>query len=88
MEQTLELEEIGTVNHDSCHIVVMNDDHNTVDHVIDTFMKVLKHPREQAEQLTLMIHTKGQARVKHGTFEELQPPTELLIDAGLDATIE
>lgn len=88
MVETLLDEEIAVVDHESCHIVVVNDDHNPFDKVIETFVQVLGHTTQQAEQLALMIHTKGSARVKHGTFEELQPLCEKLIGAELDATIE
>lgn len=88
MTETLLDQEVSIVDHESCHIVVINDDHNSFERVIETFMQVLGHTSQQAEQLALMIHTKGSARVKHGTFEELQPLTEQLISADLDATIE
>lgn len=87
-EDLLEKEDIGTIDHENCHIVVFNDDHNPIDVVVQIFIDVLKHSSEQAEQLTLIIHHKGQARVKGGTFEELQPICEKLIDKGLDSTIE
>jgi len=83
-----EIEETDVVDHENCHIVVVNDDHNPFDHVIQTFVDVLGHNTQQAEQLAMMIHHKGSARVKNGTFEELQPLCEKLIGADLDATIE
>lgn len=88
MEQVLEKEKTGIVDHDSCNIVVFNDDFNSFEHVIDCFQRILKHSYFQAEQLALIIHTKGKAQVKHGTFEELQPLCEQLISEDLDATIE
>ena len=88
MVETLLDEEVAIVDHESCHIVVVNDDVNPFDKVIEAFVQVLGHTTQQAEQLALMIHTKGSARVKHGTFEELREPCEKLIGAGLDSTIE
>jgi len=86
--KSLEREDTDVVDHEHCHIVVVNDDHNPFDHVISTFVDVLGHTHEQAEQLAMIIHHKGSARVKNGTFEELQVPCEKLIAADLDATIE
>ncbi len=84
----VEVEDVATVDHENCSIVVINDDHNSFEHVIESFMDVLQHSAQQAEQLALMIHTKGSARVKNGTFEELRAQCEALIERGLDATIE
>lgn len=86
--ELLDMPVISGIDHENCDIVVNNDDYNSFDHVIECFCSILGHTNEQAEQLALLIHTKGSARVKHGTFEELQPLAEALIDQGLDATIE
>ncbi|MCS5490535.1 ATP-dependent Clp protease adaptor ClpS [Algoriphagus limi] len=79
LEELLDLEE-----HD---LVVFNDDVNTFDHVINILVKVCKHTREQAEQCTLIIHYKGKCAVKKGSFEELKPMCEAILDAGIQATI-
>jgi ATP-dependent Clp protease adaptor protein ClpS len=69
-------------------IVVYNDDVNTFHHVIDTFMKVLKHSAQQAEQCAYLIHYKGKCAVKSGTRDELKPYRDALTEAELDARIE
>jgi len=69
-------------------LLVYNDDHNTFDWVIECFVEVLNHTPEQAEQLALIIHFKGKATVKNGTFKELKPKKDALIDRGLSAVIE
>lgn len=69
-------------------IIVYNDDHNTFDWVIDCFMEILGHTSIQAEQLALIIHTKGKATVKTGGKEELLPQTRALQDRGLSAVLE
>lgn len=69
-------------------LLVYNDDHNTFDWVIQCFMEILQHTSEQAEQLALIIHFKGKATVKNGTFKELKPKKDALIDRGLSAVIE
>ena len=77
-----------TVTEDLKDLVVFNDDFNTFDHVISTLMKVCSHSPEQAEQCTWIIHYKGKCSVKKGTFEELKPMKDGIIDAGIDAKIQ
>lgn len=69
-------------------LLVYNDDHNTFDWVIQCFIEVLNHTPEQSEQLALIIHFKGKATVKNGSFKELKPKKDALIDRGLSAVIE
>jgi ATP-dependent Clp protease adaptor protein ClpS len=69
-------------------LIVYNDDVNTFDWVIDSFVMVLKHSAEQAEQLSYLIHFKGKATVKSGSKKELKPLKDALLDRGLSAVIE
>ena len=70
------------------HLVVYNDDYNTFDWVIQCFMEVCNHTQEQSVQLSILVHFKGKATVKTGTFTELKPMKDGLIDRGLSAVIE
>lgn len=79
------LEEINSS--DEYELVVFNDDVNTFEHVINTLIKVCRHPPEQAEQCTWIIHFKGKCTVKIGTFEELKPMREAICDHGISAEI-
>jgi len=69
-------------------IVVYNDDHNSFQHVIESFVDILDHSEQQAEQCAWLIHNKGKCSVKNGTFDDLRPKAEALIERGLSATIE
>jgi len=69
-------------------LVVYNDDVNTFDHVINTLVKVCKHNPIQAEQCTWLIHYKGKCAVKKGSFVELIPFRQGIVDAGINAEIE
>lgn len=69
-------------------IVVYNDDHNSFEWVILTFIEILKHSTVQAEQCAHIIHFKGKCQVKSGSFEELKPLKDGLVDRGLSAVIE
>jgi ATP-dependent Clp protease adaptor protein ClpS len=69
-------------------LIVYNDDINTFEWVIQCFEEILKHSSEQAEQLSIIIHTKGKATVKTAPFKELRPKKDALVDRGLSAVIE
>lgn len=69
-------------------LVVYNDDVNTFDWVIESFMKVCRHTLAQAEQLSYMVHFNGKATVKTGDRQELLPQKEALQERGISATIE
>lgn len=75
------------LDQEASDLVVYNDEVNTFDHVINVLMKVCEHSREQAEQCTLIIHYKGKCAVKKGSFEELKPMCEAILDAGIQANI-
>jgi ATP-dependent Clp protease adaptor protein ClpS len=70
------------------NLVLHNDDVNTFDWVIECLIRICKHNAVQAEQLTLLVHYKGKAHVKKGTFEELKPLKDAFIDKGINATID
>ncbi|WP_088124899.1 ATP-dependent Clp protease adaptor ClpS [Roseivirga misakiensis] len=85
-EEAVELLEVA-VEDDLCDLVVFNDDVNTFEHVSNILIKVCKHSAEQAEQCTLLIHYKGKCTVKTGSFAELRPMCENILDAGITATV-
>lgn len=68
-------------------IVVFNDDVNTFEHVIETFVDILSHSAEQAEQCAWIIHTKGKCKVKNGDYEELEPLCSAILNRGISAEI-
>jgi ATP-dependent Clp protease adaptor protein ClpS len=73
---------------EKAEIIVYNDDVNTFDWVIQCFVEILKHSAEQAEQLSLIVHFRGKASVKAGSFDTLRPLKDALVDRGLSAVIE
>ncbi len=70
------------------YLIVYNDEVNTFEWVIQCFEDVLKHSNEQAEQLSLIIHSKGKATVKTAPLKELRPKKDALVEKGLSAVIE
>ena len=85
-EDVLVMDDIGTGL--PAQIIVFNDDHNSFEWVIESFMQVLRHTSEQSEQLALIIHNKGKAGVKTGAKSDLVPLCEALLDRGLSAEVE
>lgn len=81
-----EVEDTGTG--EPAQLIVYNDDHNSFDWVIKCFVDVLGHASSQAEQLALIIHTKGKANVKNGPKKVLKPHKDALTERGLSAVIE
>ena len=81
-EEDILLEELLEQN-----IIVFNDDINTFDHVISTFIDVLDHTPQQAEQCAWLIHHKGKCQVKSGSYDELQPKCIAILDSGISAKI-
>lgn len=69
-------------------IVLYNDEVNTFDHVINCLVKYCEHSTIQAEQCAWITHFKGKCQVKTGSFEQLRPKCEALLEQGLSAFIE
>lgn len=69
-------------------LIVYNDEVNTFEWVIQSFIEVLRHSSEQAEQLSIIIHSKGKATVKTATTKVLRPKKDALVERGLSAVIE
>ena len=68
-------------------LIVWNDDVNTFEWVIETLIEVCGHTAEQAEQCAMIIHTQGKYAVKNGSYDELKPMRDAIVERGIDATI-
>lgn len=86
--EVMDLEDVDISDAFTKKLVCWNDDVNTFDHVIECFVKILKHEVEQAEQCAWIIHTKGKCVVKNGSQSELKKYKDALTDAKLSVTIE
>ncbi|MCF8304775.1 MAG: ATP-dependent Clp protease adaptor ClpS [Bacteroidales bacterium] len=69
-------------------IILYNDEYNTFDFVIDTLIEVCEHDPRQAEQCAFITHLKGKCDVKSGSYTELKPVEQELLNRGLTANIE
>ena len=86
--QTQESRESDVLEVELHNLIVWNDDVNTFDWVIESLVTICEHEPTQAEQCALIIHHKGKCGVKKGSFDELRPRAEALIDRGIQATID
>jgi ATP-dependent Clp protease adaptor protein ClpS len=68
-------------------LIVFNDDVNSFEHVINTFMQILQHSAQQAEQCAYIIHNNGKCVVKDGMFDTLKPYRDAICERGIDARI-
>ena len=86
-EKILEHIDLQEKKVDQYEIILHNDEVNTFDFVIDALMDVCEHTLIQAEQCTILVHYKGKASVKSGTYNELKSTCSKLLDLGLSAEI-
>lgn len=84
----LELKDVLTKTISPFQIIVWNDDVNTFEWVIVTLIEICGHTQEQAEQCAYIIHHNGKYAVKNGSYEELRPMCDAILDRGISATLE
>jgi ATP-dependent Clp protease adaptor protein ClpS len=69
---------------EACHVIVLNDDHNSFDHVARTLARFIPGvDYERGMALATKIHNAGRARVWSGAKEQAELYWEQLKDAGL-----
>lgn len=86
-QQDEEIDVLTSVE-DSCSLIVWNDEVNTFEWVIETLIEVCGHSENQAEQCSMIIHTKGKYAVKEGSYDTLKPMCDAITERGIGATIE
>lgn len=69
-------------------LVLYNDDYNTFDFVIETLIDICEHDPIQAEQCTIIVHFKGKCGVKSGSYNDLKPLVNNMLDKSLTVSIE
>lgn len=69
-------------------LILHNDEYHTFDYVIDALVQVCQLDTFQAEQCTYIVHYKGKCDVKNGTYDDLKPMRDALVERELKATID
>jgi ATP-dependent Clp protease adaptor protein ClpS len=74
----------GSGHGDPCHVIVLNDNHNTFEHVAATLARYIPGvDQARGMELANKIHQAGQARVWSGQREQAELYWEQLKGAGL-----
>lgn len=68
-------------------LILFNDDINTFEFVINTLIEVCGHDPLQAEQCALTAHFNGKCGVKSGTYHELKPVYDEMLNRQLTVSI-
>ena len=68
-------------------LILIDDDHNTFDHVVDCLVSLCDHDLIQAEQCAFLTHYKGSCEVVVGKSVDLEMIKNDLLIYGLDVKI-
>lgn len=68
-------------------LFLINDNHNTLEHVIDCLVAICDHSELQAEQCAIITHYKGRCEIAFGNSKDLIALHEDLSLYGLDVEI-
>lgn len=68
-------------------ITVYNDNVNTFDNVILSFVEICKHTLEQAEQCAMIIHNNGKCIIKTGELDILTDMNFKLLSRGINSEV-
>ena len=86
--EVLESTDTIVLSDETSSLIVWNDEVNTFEWVIATLMEVCGHSEQQAEQCSMIIHTRGKYAVKEGSYDDLKPQCDAITERGINATIE
>jgi ATP-dependent Clp protease adaptor protein ClpS len=69
-------------------VILLNDTHNTFEHVITCLMDICGHNYLQAGQCANIVHTVGQCSVYVDCFDEVSDVRQELYEQGLNVTMQ
>ena len=81
-------EDVDTLEDSGCTLVLWNDDVHTFDYVIKALVDICRHTVEQAEQCAILVHCHGKCAIKHGSYGDLLPMHQALLDKQLTTEIQ
>lgn len=73
---------------DMYQVVLFNDDHNSMEHVVDCLTKTFSHPLELAIKIMLEAHEKGKAIAEVESETPAKLHCDQLTSFGLTAVVE
>lgn len=80
-------EDAAVLEDQGASLVLHNDDVHTFDYVIRALVDICRHTEEQAEQCAILVHCHGECCVKHGSYSDLLPMHQALLDKQLTTEI-
>ncbi|MBR1644852.1 MAG: ATP-dependent Clp protease adaptor ClpS [Bacteroidales bacterium] len=80
-------QDIDVLEDDGWRLILYNDDYHTFDYVIKALVDICRHTYEQAEQCTILVHYKGKCAVKNGSYSDLLPMHQSLLEKQLTSEI-
>lgn len=83
LDEEVLTEEVADYN----SLLLYNDDYNTFEHVIECLIKYCDHNPNQAHQCAVITHNNGKCEIKRGSYEDLKPIKDALIEQGLSVVI-
>ncbi len=86
-ELQIVVEGIELKDEDKVDLIVFNDEINEFDFVVKCFIEICKLSFKDAFDRTLFIHNNGMGTVRTGTYSELKPMKDALVDCGLTAIL-
>lgn len=78
----------GEVIEKERNLVLFNDEVNTFDFVIEALIDICQHTPEQAETCAWITHFKGKCAVKSGSYDQLNPYKQALLEKKLTVSIQ
>jgi ATP-dependent Clp protease adaptor protein ClpS len=81
-------EEVDTLEDSGCSLILYNDDVHTFDYVIKALVDICRHTEEQAEQCAVLVHCHGSCVVKQGSYIDLLPMHQALLDKELTSEVK
>jgi ATP-dependent Clp protease adaptor protein ClpS len=69
-------------------VILHNDDHNSMDFVVNTLRKVFSYPVEKCVKLMMQAHEDGQAVVWTGSFEVAELKADQIHSCGPDPDVK
>lgn len=73
---------------DLCQVVLYNDNHNSMEHVVSCLMSVFGHPKQLAEKLMMEAHRSGRTIAQVEECPKAVEHAKQLASKGLRAEVE
>ena len=86
-ELQIVVEGVDLKDEDKTDLIVFNDEYNEFNYVVKCFIEICKLSYKDAFSRTLFIHNNGSGTVRTGTYSELKPMKDALVDCGLNAIL-